>query len=104
MRRGKHLRKIFLVFVCLLLVLPSLGSAADFNLKSGTFLRLFERDTAAGEDEKVIPGYEYLQLDIGALDSKGLSFHFYGWGRYDFADNDFYQDQEAGELLYGYLE
>ena len=104
MKRGKHLRKTLLGLVCLLLAFPSLGAAAEFTLKSGTLLRVFERDTPAGEEEKVLPAYEYLQLDIGSLASKGLSFHFYGWGRYDFADNDFYQDQEAGELLYGYLE
>ncbi|MDH4006485.1 MAG: hypothetical protein OEU35_00320, partial [Desulfuromonadales bacterium] len=52
----------------------------------------------------MLPGYQYLQIDAGQLEDYGLSFHLYGWGRADLADNDYYEDQTAGELLYGYLE
>jgi len=87
-----------------LLALPINGLAVELRVQSDTLLRVFERDTATGTDQQVMPGYEYLQVDMGSLSEAGLSFHAYGWGRYDFADNDFYEDTDAGELLYGYLE
>ncbi|MBW2477611.1 MAG: hypothetical protein JRE63_09855, partial [Deltaproteobacteria bacterium] len=79
-------------------------SFADVSIQSDTLLRVFERDTASEEDAMVVPGYEYLQVDVGALAEPGVSFHLYGWGRADFADNDYFDDQTAGELLYGYAQ
>jgi hypothetical protein len=78
--------------------------AAEVHVQSDTLVRVFERDTVSGTDQLVVPGYEYLQLDLGALQERGLSFHFYGWGRADLGDSDYYSDQTAGEILYGYLE
>jgi hypothetical protein len=72
-------------------------------VKSDTLFRFFERDS--GDDERsVAPAYEYLQLDFGSATEPGLSFHAYGWGRLDLADDDYYDDDTAGEVLYGYLE
>lgn len=88
----------------LLLAMPPAGQAIELRVQSNTLVRVFERDTASGTDQQVLPGYEYLQVDMGSLSEAGLSFHGYGWGRYDFADNDFYENSDAGELLYGYLE
>ncbi len=88
----------------MLLTLPAASSANELSIQSETIVRGFERDTSSGSDEAVAPGYEYLQIDMGHLTEEGLSFHLYGWGRYDFADNDFYDDSSAGEILYGYLE
>ena len=51
-----------------------------------------------------MPGYEYLQVDAGQLTENGISFHGYGWGRYDFADNNYFEDNGDGELLYGYFQ
>ncbi|PNU20072.1 hypothetical protein C2E25_09145 [Geothermobacter hydrogeniphilus] len=93
-----------LLAVLALLALPMNSAAVELRVQSDTLLRVFERDTTSGTDNLVTPGYEYLQVDMGSLSEAGLSFHAYGWGRYDFADNDFYQDADAGELLYGYLE
>lgn len=92
--------------VLLSLPLPGRGFAlaVDLRLSSETLLRVFERDTVEKEDADVIPGYEYLQLDFGSLRTKGLSLHLYGWGRADFGDGSFYEEETAGELLYGYLE
>ncbi len=79
--------------------------AAEVLFKSDSILRYFERDLADGSDDnKAAPGYEYLQIDAGNLSEKGLSFHIYGWGRYDFAGDDVFEDDTAGELLYGYLQ
>jgi len=91
------------VAACLLLPPPT-ASAAELHVASQTLLRLFERDTAARDDVTVAPAYEYLRLDAGALSAKGLSFHLYGWGRLDLGDREFYPDDTAGELLYGYFE
>ncbi len=78
--------------------------AAEVRVKSDTLIRGFERDTAGQDDAAVIPVYEYLQLDAGSLNTRGLAFHFYGWGRNDLGDGGFYRDDSSGELLFGYLE
>jgi len=80
------------------------AQAADVQLHSETIVRFFERDTAQGQEQKVLPVYEYLRLDLGQLEDKGLSFHAYGWGRYDLARNDYFDDDAQGEVLYGYLQ
>ncbi len=85
-------------------VLTANASAAQLSFTSDTIIRFFERDTSAKEDAQVIPIYEYLQLDYGDPEAKGFSFHGYGWGRADLAGDDFFDDNEDGELLYGYLE
>jgi hypothetical protein len=74
------------------------------EISSETIFRAFERDTDREDDELVVPAYEYLRIDLGALDEGGLSLHLYGWGRYDFNDSDYFEDNPDAELLYGYLE
>ncbi|UCD80845.1 MAG: hypothetical protein JSW26_05280 [Desulfobacterales bacterium] len=74
------------------------------EVSSETFIRAFRRDTDSENDSLVLAGYEYLRMDLGALDQEGLSFHFYGWGRYDFNHSGFYDDNPDADLLYGYLE
>lgn len=81
-----------------------LGSLYQVEVSSETIFRAFERDTDKEDDELVVPAYEYLRLDLGALDEGGLSLHLYGWGRYDFNDSDYFEDNPDAELLYGYLE
>jgi len=104
MRTVTCYRGLFLALVLLLGLLPANPSSAQTQIQSDTIFRIFERDTAKGNDESVFPGYEYLRLDTGELEDYGLSFHIYGWGRSDLADSGYYEDQTAGELLYGYLE
>ena len=104
MRTGICYRGLFLTLTLLLVVLPAFVSAAEIQFKSDTIVRLFERDTQTEDDATVLPGYQFLQVDAGELQDYGLSFHLYGWGRADFADNDYYDDQTSGELLYGYVE
>ena len=81
-----------------------LGSLYQVEVSSETIFGGFERNTDKQEDATVVPVYEYLRLDLGALDQGGLSLHMYGWGRYDFNDSDSFDDNPDGELLYGYLE
>lgn len=104
MRTARCCRKLMLALVLLLGVTPVCAFGADINFKSDTIFRFFERDTADKKDAAVLPGYEYLQLDAGQLNDYGLSFHLYGWGRADLADNNYFDDTTAGELLYAYVE
>ncbi len=104
MRIGTWCRKGMLALIFLLGLFLSQAAAVEVQIKSDTIFRIFERDMAADTEEAVLPGYEYLQVDAGDLNDYGLAFHFYGWGRWDMADNDYFSDSTAGELLYGYLE
>lgn len=100
----RHGRWAWGLVLVLFLGLPGMAVAAEFQLKSDTLFRLFESDPAGAEEKTVAPAYEYLQLDIGKTGEPGLSFHAYGWGRLDLANDDYFEDDTAGELLYGYLE
>ncbi len=74
------------------------------EISSDTIFRAFERDRGKQDDDLLVPAYQYLRLDLGALDEGGLSLHMHGWGRYDFNDSDYFDDNPDGELLSGYLE
>lgn len=94
------------IALCLVLLAcaPALGWSAQLHLASDTLLRVFDREMPGSRSDLAVPAYEYLQVDAGSLNERGLSFHLYGWGRADLAGSDFYQKDTAGELLYGYLE
>lgn len=96
-------RVIFIVGFLLLLA-PGWAGAAEISLQSETLFRFMQRDTLTTKDAAVLPIYEYLQVDAGSLNARGLSLHLYGWGRADLGDGDYYRDDSSGELLYGYLE
>jgi hypothetical protein len=101
---AEMIRSALLAGLIMLLAIPAVSLATELSVQSDVIVRSFERRIGPGTDQDVVPGYGYLQLDMGDLAEEGLSFHLYGWGRYDFADNDYYDDASAGELLYGYLE
>jgi hypothetical protein len=93
------------VAILVSVTLPRSSSAAEnFSIRSETLFRFFERDTSSKTDALIVPAYEYLQLDIGESGVNPLTFHAHGWGRIDLTDNDFFDDQADGELLYGYLQ
>jgi hypothetical protein len=75
----------------------------NLNVSSQTTFRLFERDTTKGEDQPVLPLYEYLQLDYRDTEQGGWSAHGYGWVRSDLTDSAWFEERSDGELLYGYL-
>lgn len=95
--------EFFTSVIVFLLALPAAGYSASVNLESGTLVRYFERQTRPGENGPVVPVYEYLRLDLSGGQEAPLSFHLYGWGRAT-AGDEFFEDDTAGELLYGYLE
>lgn len=90
--------------ILLVLALFAPARGAEFSLTSRTLLQYFEQDTLERKDDTVVPGYEYLQLDVREERVPGLSFHLYGWGRVDFADSGRFDDTTEGELIYGYVE
>jgi hypothetical protein len=81
--------------------MPLTVAATEINIQSDTLIRV---DNATAKNAAVTPIYEYLQVDIDTPDEPGLAFHFYGWGRDDIANNQYYNDATTGELLYGYVE
>lgn len=78
--------------------------AQDFQLKSETIVRAFERVTSSGAERLLFPAYEYLRLDAAPRADRRLSFHAYGWLRGDLADSGYFDQMATGELLYAYLE
>ena len=105
MTMNRHLlAALFFATALCFLLSPAVALASELQVASDTLVRVFERDTAGEDNVMVVPVYEYLRLDAGALSSKGLSFHIYGWGRADLGNGDYFKDDTAGELLYGYLE
>ena len=92
-------------FLCVVLffVLGTQVSAESFSLTSDTILQTYKRDLPGAPDQKVLPIYQYLQVDYGRKKLSGLSFHGYGWMRLDLGD-DYFEDTTEGELLYAYLQ
>ncbi len=88
------------------LFLPALtggASAADLNLSSKTYLLFYEREFAGGRKNTYAPLYEYLSTDAYNIGGKPVSFHFYGWGRVDLAD-DTGANGTSGEVSSLFLE
>ena len=102
--RHSSARTSLLAALALLVGMPATLPAAEIQIKSDTLMRGMQRDIGGAKDQTVAPGYEYLQVDAGKLREDGFSFHSYGWGRFDFANNNYFEDQTDGELLYGYFQ
>jgi hypothetical protein len=83
--------------------LPAPCLAADITLSSRTYLLYYEREVTGGSDKEYAPLYEYLSGDVSNLGGNPLSFHFYGWGRLDLAD-DTDDDGRGGDLASAYLQ
>ena len=84
-------------------LLPVPSRAAEVHLSSRTYLLYSEDDLAGGQTRTLAPLYEYLSADAGELGGHPVSFHFYGWGRQDLADDTGSGDR-TGELGSAYLE
>lgn len=76
----------------------------DLNIVSETIIRGFERDIVPEGNSLVLPIYEYITIDSGKSKTKGLSFHFQGWGRLDVADSGYFENDIDGALLHMYLQ
>lgn len=96
-------RSIVASLFVIMLFVPLTVCAAAINFESETILRVFERNTAQKNDAKVLPVYEYLRGAVGSGEEV-VSFHLSGWGRFELADEGYFEDAGDGELMYGYLE
>ena len=101
----KITRHIYWILVPLLMM-PFCVSAEEPELQftSETILTAFERHDSKGESQQVLPIYEYMQLDFGQLETTGLSLHLHGWLRSDVGEGGYFDEDNDGELLYGFVE
>ncbi len=97
-------RRFLCPLLALLFLLPAGTFAMSSEVELETMVRSFERTIPVEGDSRVLPGYGYLKLGLKDITSTGISFHGYGWGRYDLADSKFYDSKSEGELVYGYFE
>lgn len=107
MPRPHHHRKLAYFGVAMALVFGSISpgiALADFQVDSGTLVRWYEGEPSGSDTETALPVYEYLRVGAGNLKGDGFSVHAYGWGRFDVADSDLFNDRSQGEFLYGYLQ
>src|SRR3990172_11426466 len=116
-RRGKAMRDLRhgvsprpgmgLCCAVLLLLLPALlpdpCRAADITISSRTYLLSYQRENPGGDYRNFAPLYEYLSGDASKLAGKPLSFHFYGWGRLDLAEESG-SGRTSGEIGSLYIE
>jgi hypothetical protein len=108
-REGDEMKigKLLVVFLSIILLFPNYlktAKAANVNIRSETMIRFLERDTSSKTDALIVPAYQFLEIDWGEPGINPLTFYANGWGRLDLTDNDFFEDQADGELLYGYLQ
>ncbi len=85
-----------LLLVPLILGVSGSAEAASVSGRSSTVIEWY--DTAA--EETAIPGYQYLQLNVKDLVSKGYNFKLYGRLADDFAN----ETNVDSRLYYAYLE
>jgi hypothetical protein len=101
---GKRLLPaIVAVSLLLPLLLAGTARAADLSVSSSTYLRYYKQELASGNKNTFAPLYEYLSADATDLGGTSVAFHFYGWGRVDFADQTG-TGKESGDLGSAYLE
>ena len=90
--------KILSLLISLLFFLPKFALAVDLFGASRTYLQ--SRETT--NSKKLLPLYEYLDLNAEGIGAKELSFNFGGWGRADLKDSQF-DNRVDGNLQYAYL-
>ena len=83
---------------------PIVVAAADVTVDSSTLLGIGKRDVSGGAKETLAPATQFLGLTVDKIADGNLSFHLYGWGRADLADNSFNSSSSDGSLTYGYLQ
>ena len=95
----KFQRSILRLLLCAvpLLAFPS-GGAAEVAGESRTYFRAWESLDSERHNDLT----QYLDIDLGNLGARGLSFHFGGWGRASLGTES-YGEGTNGEFQYGFL-
>jgi len=86
-----------IVLAILMASMPALARGSDLNLRSSTYLHLYQEDQVTGPDADFASLYEYISLDLWEIGQPELSFHLYGWGSADLRE-DSGSDTEDGHL------
>ena len=104
MRSNLSIPNVIILSLWVVILAQGTAGASEFSFSSETILRVFEREDPAGEKASVIPVYEYISVGYGDPEYGGFSLHANGWGRFDFADKDYYQNNPEGYLFDGYVQ
>ncbi|MDF1525092.1 MAG: hypothetical protein RRA15_02910 [bacterium] len=78
--------EILIILAFLMASLPVPAAAYELDLKSSTYLHLYQVDQLSGPDADYAPLYEHLSLDLWEVGRPELSFHLYGWGSTDLGE------------------
>jgi hypothetical protein len=70
----------------LTLLIPLTVVGMDLDLRSETYLHLYQLDRPIGQDTDHALFYEYLSLDVLEAGHPGVSLHISGWARFSLAD------------------
>lgn len=65
-----------IVLAILMASLPALARGSDLNLRSSTYLHLYQEDQVTGSDADFASLYEYISLDLWEIGQPELSFIF----------------------------
>jgi hypothetical protein len=85
------------------ILMPAGALAADFGTYGTTLFRFQQQSTPGSPKKDLAPATQYLGVDAGGLADGNLSFHLYGWGRVDLADDSPVDGKTSGDVSYGYL-
>ncbi len=88
----------FSVFVILQSLFPLASEALTLNGESSTYLYFRE----ATDKSKIVPLYEYLDLNLDNIGDNRISFHSSGWGKADLDDKSYGKRFDV-DLSYAYL-
>lgn len=97
------MKRLILPLITACVLLPSTLPALDLGV-DGTSVVRYEEQSVPGFDKKtLVPVTQYIGMDVGKIADGHLSFHMYGWGRVDVADQSAPHDSSDAALSYGYL-
>src|SRR5512138_2816099 len=85
-------------------LLPAWACGAELGVNGTTLFRFQQQSAPSSPKKDLAPATQYLGVDAGGLADGNLSFHLYGWGRVDLADEIPVDGKIAGDVTYGYLD
>lgn len=97
------MKRLLLPFLLTVVLIPSRSPALDLGVDGTTIVRYEERSVPGFDKQTTVPATQYLGVDLGKAADGHLSFHMYGWGRVDGADQSAPRDASEAALSYGYL-
>lgn len=91
----------FLLLPVAFLSLHAWGQEVSFN--SSTLLQYWRQGTPGFETSTYSPATQFLEVDATGLGQEAISFHFYGWGRSDLAEQTRVTGKNTSDMVYGYV-